>query len=299
MDYTFNTENFNKIISANVVPNNADGLSFSLGEIDVTIKKPYIDLDGDEMGNSIQIDNNNGLLLSIRIVKNYLFAHYCDDKTYNFKQLYQDSPKEILDFANLCWVNIIDEMQNPDLGKDPFELIFKGYEMPHELKLLKQFQDDFGHYYADGFMLRAEDKSAVSSWSENPDYLVRLVPFALANGTGSFYAIWNNGTEKKLIEMPVVVFGDEGGVHIVAENTLQLMHLLTYDTEITVDFDKTYFYKTDEFYQESDDHLEYVNWLSTNFKLNIIENPDSIIENAQLKYKEEFDKWFAQYYSDK
>lgn len=299
MDYTFNIENFNKIISAEVVPNNADGLNFSLGETDVTIKKPYIDLDGDEMGNSIQIDNNNGLMLSIRLINNYLFMHYCDNKTYDFKQLYQDSPKEILDFADLCWVKIIDEMQNPDLGKDPFELIFKGYDMPNELKLLKQFQDDYGYYYADGFMLRAEGKSAVSSWSDNPHFLECLFPFAAANGTGSFYAIWNDGTNKKLSELPVIVFGDEGGVHIVAENTLQLMHLLTYDTEITVDFDKTYFYKSDEFYQESDDHLEYISWLKSNFNLNIIENPDKIIENAQKKHKENFDKWFDQYYSVK
>lgn len=297
MDYTFSIENFHKIISADVVPNDADGLSFSLGETDVTIKKPYTDLDGEEMGNSIYIDNNNGLLLSIRLTDNYLFVHYCNNKTYDFKQLYKDSPKEIIDFANLYWIKIIDEMQNPDLGKDPFELMFKGYEMSHELKLLKQFQDDFGYYYAEGFMLRAEDKSAMSSWSDNADFLGRLIPFATANGTGSFYAIWDDGTNKKLSELPVIVFGDEGGVHIVAENTLQLMHLLTYDTEITVDFDKTYFYKSDEYYQESDDHLEYTSWLKSNFQLDILENPDSIIETAQGKYKEQFDSWFQQYYS--
>ena len=66
MDYTFNIENFSKIISADVVPNNEDGLSFSLAETDVTIKKLYIYLDGEKMGNSIQIDNNNGLLLSVQ-----------------------------------------------------------------------------------------------------------------------------------------------------------------------------------------------------------------------------------------
>ncbi|MBD3906453.1 hypothetical protein NAL32_17395 [Chryseobacterium sp. Ch-15] len=298
MDYAFNIENFTKIISADVVPDGADGLSFSLGETDFTIKKPYIDLDGEEMGNSIYIDNNDGLLLSMRITQNYLFVHYCDNKNYNFKQLYQDSPKEIISFANFCWKKVVEEMQNPDLGKDPFELLFKGHEMPHELKLLKQFQDDFGYYYADGFMLRAEDKSPASSWSDNPDFLGHLIPFATANGSGSFYAIWNDGTSRKLGEMPVIVFGDEGGVHIVAESTLQLMHLLTYDAEITVDFDQTYFYKSDEYYQESDDHVEDTSWLKSNFNLDIIENPDSIVENAQEKYKELFDKWFEQYYSE-
>lgn len=298
MDYSFNIENFTKIISADVVPNDADGLSFSLGETDVTIKKPYIDLDGEDMGNSIQIDNNNGLLLSIRVIDNYLFVHYCDNKTYDFKQLYQDSPQKIIDFANLYWIKIINEMQNPDLGKDPFELIFKGYEISHELKSLKQFQDHFGYDYADGFMLRAEDKSAMSSWSEDPDFLARLIPFATANGTGSFYAIWNDGGNKNLSELPIIVFGDEGGIHIVAENTIQLMHLLTYDTEITVDFDNTYFYKSDKYHQESDNHNNYVNWLKENFDLDPIETPDTIIKKAQNTHKAPFDKWMKQYFSE-
>jgi hypothetical protein len=43
--------------------------------------------------------------------------------------------------------------------------------------------------------------------------------------------------------LSIIVFKENlGGVHLVAENILQLPHLLTYDTEIWVDFDQTYFY---------------------------------------------------------
>ena len=171
-------------------------------------------------------------------------------------------------------------------------------EVPTELEKLIYFQNNISSFenYSAGFGVFIDNKSGLKSWSKDENFLDRLLPFAQANGTGSFYAIWNDGSEKPLNQMPVIVFGDEGGVHVVAENILQLLHLLSYDTEIWVDFDETYFYKDEEDYEESEDLSEYLRWLKGDYSLNPIEEPNALINVAQDKYKESFDKWFVQYF---
>ncbi|HCA07716.1 hypothetical protein [Chryseobacterium sp.] len=171
-------------------------------------------------------------------------------------------------------------------------------EIPIELEKLIYFQNHIssGENYSQGFGVLIDDKSGLKSWSEDEHFLARLFPFAQANGSGSFYAIWNDGTDKVLNQMPVVVFGDEGGVHIVAENILQLLYLLTYDTEITIDFDSAYFYRDEEDYEESEDLSEYLKWMAGDYGLAQIEEPDELIKAAQGKNKEHFEQWFGQYF---
>lgn len=169
--------------------------------------------------------------------------------------------------------------------------------IPDELEKLIYFQTHISsaEFYSQGFAVTVDDKLGLKSWSKDPSFLNRLFPFAQANGTGSFYAIWNDGTIKPINEMPVVVFGDEGGTHIVAENILQLIHLITFDTEISVDFKQAYFYKNED-YVESRDLGKFLKWLQENYGLNQVLNPSEIIAYAQGKHQEQFDQWFAQYY---
>ncbi|HMR84282.1 MAG TPA: hypothetical protein PKE30_14165 [Niabella sp.] len=171
-------------------------------------------------------------------------------------------------------------------------------EIPTELEKLIYFQTNISSFenYSQGFGVSVDDKGGLKSWSEENSFLERLLPFAQANGTGSFYAIWLDGTTKPINEMPIVVFGDEGGVHIVAENFLQLLHLLTFDAEISVDFDKAWFYKDENDYKESEDLDEFLEWLKDDYGLDQVQEPADIIGAAQEKYKEAFDKWFGQYF---
>ncbi|WP_223605600.1 hypothetical protein [Chryseobacterium sp. OSA05B] len=171
-------------------------------------------------------------------------------------------------------------------------------EIPVELEKLIYFQNHIssGENYSQGFGVLIDDKSGLKSWSEDENFLSRLFPIAQANGSGSFYAIWNDGTGKTLNQMPIVVFGDEGGVHIVAENILQLLHLLTYDTEISVDFDTAYFYRDEDDYEESEDLGEYLKWMAGDYGLAQIEEPDELIKTAQERYKEQFEQWSGQYF---
>ena len=104
--------------------------------------------------------------------------------------------------------------------------------------------------------------------------------------------------DEDLNNCPIVVFGDEGGVHIVAENTKKLIQLLTLDTEISVDFDKAYFYQDEEYYEESENKEEFKDWVKNQFNLEAIESnedTDEIVEEAQRKYKQKFNDFLVKF----
>lgn len=191
--------------------------------------------------------------------------------------------------------NNIEEHKNMDIKT--FKENWGTTKIPSELEKLIDFQNNVSsaEFYAQGFAVTIDDKLGLKSWSEDPAFLERLHPFAQANGTGSFYAIWNDGTTKPINEMPIVVFGDEGGTHIVAEDMLQFLQLLSADTEISVEFDEAYFYQ-DEHHDESRDRKKYVQWLKNEYDIDQASDPDSIIKTAQNRYKKDFDQWFERYY---
>lgn len=175
---------------------------------------------------------------------------------------------------------------------------FAGHSMPKELEKLLAFDERAdGSYYSDGFELVEDDKSGLASWSEDPAFLGGLLPFAQANGSGSFYALWAAGGGAPS-EMPVVVFGDEGGVHVVAENVRALLQLLTFDVEPMIDHDEATFYKDEDDYEESDARPDYVAWLKKELDLEPIDAAKPLVARAQAKHKAAFDKWMSKYVSD-
>jgi hypothetical protein len=123
--------------------------------------------------------------------------------------------------------------------------------------------------------------------------LNKLIPFAQANYSGSFYAIWVSDSKKPLNQLPIVVFGDEGGIHIVAENILQLLHLLTCDAEIIVDDNSDYFSK--ENHNESKYLQDYLKWIKEKYNLEPIIESEKLIEIARDKYQTQFNNWFKQF----
>jgi hypothetical protein len=165
--------------------------------------------------------------------------------------------------------------------------------LPRELEALIRFDTEQAQsgYFSESFELMIDNKSGIATWCNNPEFLNKLYPFAQANGSGSIYAIWDDGAGKALNEMPVVVFGDEGGVHPVAENFTAFLQLLTYDVEISVSHERVYFYKDEESYEESTERPLYLQWLKENFNLDPVTDTKPILETAQLKYKQRFDEW--------
>jgi hypothetical protein len=146
---------------------------------------------------------------------------------------------------------------------------------------------------AESFAILIDDKTGLSVWSSQKAFLDRLHPFAAANGSGSFYAIWDDGSGHPLNQMPIVVFGDEGGEHIVAENLQTLWQLLSYDVEISVDHDDAFFYR-DEDAEESPYRADYLSWLKKNYGFSPIsssEEAKALIDKAQAKYQKPFEAW--------
>ena len=180
-----------------------------------------------------------------------------------------------------------------------FKTTLRVKELPNELEKLIEFDfnlSDNKYYYSQGFEINPFGRGGLETWSTEEDFLNQLIPFAQANGSGSIYAIWISDNNQSLSEMPIVVFGDEGGTHVIAENILQLLHLLTYDVEIIIDWDKINFVKLKEEYKESKSLGKYLKWIKEHYNLEQIEKPEEIIKTAQDKYKLSFANWFSKYY---
>lgn len=202
----------------------------------------------------------------------------------------------IFDDNSILVVSLSDTTMNIQAFKENLGI----RELPATLEKLILFQEEQSDFecYSQGFGVLIDDKSGIKSWSEDEAFLARLYPFAQANGSGSAYAFWDKDASGDLNGLPVVVFGDEGGVHVVASNLLKLMQMLLFDSEISVDFDEVYFYKDEDDYEESEDHQTYKNWLKKEFDLDPVEDPETLIREAEERYKEDFDRWFEQYYAD-
>jgi hypothetical protein len=169
----------------------------------------------------------------------------------------------------------------------------KDYSPVKELNRLKKLQKRLGfERYAEGFGLsRYGDAAGLEAgWSRDPEFLARLIPFAQANGTGSIYALWRVDDRDDLASLPVVVFGDEGGEYVVARDLRELLRLLAYDCEISVDHHRAYFYRGED-ERHSDGHEQYVAWLERKFGLAPVTDVDAVVTAAQAEFQERFTSW--------
>jgi hypothetical protein len=173
-----------------------------------------------------------------------------------------------------------------------FAAIFPGGAAPEALGKLFDFQREAGfEAYADGFGLLAMDKGALSSWSSDPAFAARLTPFAQASGGGSFYALWAPEGVTDPARMPVIVFGDEGGIHVVAEDVRALLGLIGFDVEPSVDFDGVSFYKDQDRYQPRRQRAAYVDFLRRELGLEPVDDPASVVAAAQAAHLSAFEAW--------
>ncbi|MCP2025076.1 hypothetical protein L1276_000216 [Flavobacterium sp. HSC-32F16] len=181
---------------------------------------------------------------------------------------------------------------------EEYAVQFGDYALPEDLVKLYEFDQQYGsETYSECFGLTiTEDKTGIKTWSEEEEFYNSFIEFAGANGSGSSYAYWL--IDKYLNNCPIVVFGDEGGIHVVAENTRKLIHLLTLDTEISVDFDKAYFYKDDEYYEDNENKTEFHDWVKKEFNLDPIESneeTDEIVNQAKEKYKKRLNEFLTKF----
>lgn len=181
---------------------------------------------------------------------------------------------------------------------EEYAVQFGNYALPEDLVKLYEFDQQYGsETYSECFGLTiTEEKTGIKTWSEEAEFYNSFIEFAGANGSGSSYAYWL--IDPDLNNCPIVVFGDEGGIHVVAENTRKLIHLLTLDTEISVDFDNAYFYKDEEYYDENENKTEFHEWVKKEFNFDSIETneeTDEIVNQAKEKYKKRLNDFLIRF----
>ncbi|WP_392507995.1 hypothetical protein ACF3NT_14625 [Naumannella halotolerans] len=151
-----------------------------------------------------------------------------------------------------------------------------------ELAGLRAFDEGRADYYAWGFELTApDDTTAISGWSDAPEWAARLTPIGTANGSGSVYAHWAAADGA----FPVIILGDEGGVRPVAVNTSEFLRVLSLDAEPMVDWDGVAFYN-DGVEDPSAGHDEYVGWLTERGLQPIVvsfDEDDDVIDDDQAE----------------
>jgi hypothetical protein len=171
---------------------------------------------------------------------------------------------------------------------------FNGLSVPEPLAKLLEFQEEVDDVYSDGFWLDTFDKDGLRARSKDKEFLSSLHEFAQADGTGSTYAFWTRH-ETDLSRAPVVALGSEGGNFIVAENIYKLLQIISFDAEPMIDAGGISFYKDEEDHEPSDEIKAYTKWLSKNYKLSPVKDPEVLVEKAQNKYEEEFREWLGRF----
>ncbi|EHQ43372.1 Uncharacterised protein [Myroides odoratus] len=190
--------------------------------------------------------------------------------------------------------------------KQEFTALFKGYKIPKELKSLLEFQvsENIPSYYSNAIYLMTEETPLIESFSTEEEFLKAFIPFAEANSSGSIYAFWINNKEvDDLTQTPIVAFGDEGGVFVVAKNIQELLQIAAYDVEAVVFEDEFYFQDKEVLEEEGEFNsaefcTEYLDWLRTEAKLKpilTIEGVDAIVDHAQTMYQEKLEQYIKRF----
>lgn len=157
-------------------------------------------------------------------------------------------------------------------------------------------QDD---WFSEGFEFSTDEENhMLKTYCEEDEFINSLIQFAQADGTGSSYTFWIKDNDKSLDNAPIVVFGSEGGYHVISKNINDFLSVLAYDVEPMIDWDSISYYKDEEDYEPSKYNDSYRNWLVENHQIETTKNANEIVQNAQEKYQEEFKEWMNKYYSE-
>lgn len=195
---------------------------------------------------------------------------------------------------------------NSTMVKQEFTALFKGYKIPKELKNLLEFQvsENIPSYYSNAIYLMTEETSLIENYSTDEAFLKAFIPFAEANSSGSIYAFWIENTEiEDLTNAPIVAFGDEGGIFVVARNIQELLQIAAYDVEAVVYEDEFYFQDKEVLEEEgefvaAEFNMEYLDWLRSDAKLKpvlTIDGVDAIVDKAQVAYQEKLEQYIKRF----
>ncbi len=175
------------------------------------------------------------------------------------------------------------------------ELEQRNLVYPQYLKGFIEFYEGLNNKnFSQGCSFLDDGYEILLTYSQDEEFLSRFLTFGQANFSGSVYSFF---IPKESDEYPVVIFGDEGGVRVIARNFAEFLRLLAVDSEPIVDFNNVY----GGFFNEepSDSIKEFHDWLSEQ-GIKLIEdyNDDEIIKilsRVKDMYQEEIDALISKY----
>ncbi len=172
------------------------------------------------------------------------------------------------------------------------EALFAPERVPAQLIDLSAFQTQVGsETYSQALSLCVDDKSGLEhGWSSAPGFLDALYPFASANASGSFYALWQAPDCSGPETWPIVVFGDEGGEWVVARSLADLLAISAVDVEPMVDHEEVLFHRG-KHHCPSPDIDQYKAWLARTLGIQPCEDPNALVAEAQARWQQKFDRW--------
>lgn len=181
-------------------------------------------------------------------------------------------------------------------GKDVSDFLnnFAGHQLPDHLEKLYAFDGKSREEYARGFeLVDLSQKLLLKSYSDDSLFLASFIGFAQASHSDSHYALWiaNN---RDLNAAPIVVFGAEGGYHVVADDMMQLLLILSCDVEPLVRWEGVIYGKRSPD-EASPRNGEFRDWLKKTFGIRPVVEADSIVKIAGAKHGEKFRNWIRDY----
>lgn len=176
-----------------------------------------------------------------------------------------------------------------------YAAVFGDLPVPAALQDLLRFQNEVGYgNYSQALTLSVQDHEVLAiGWSDEDEFLDRMLPFAQASASGSFYVLWNPDPSLALPpdRWPVVVFGDEGGEWVIARDVRELLRVSTCDVEPMIDMDRVHYYRSEHHYRKSAELDRYVEWLRERFQIAPLDDPEEILKAAQQEWQTPFERW--------
>ncbi len=198
----------------------------------------------------------------------------------------------------------------------------KKNEIDYFAELVK-FDEKYGAgTYAESFCIVDDEEDFFETWLNDvsekkaKEYSDAMEVFASADGTGACYAFWfTNGNIDKN-KAPIIYYGSEGDISIVAENIKDLIKMLSFGAECmngsfyhSIDDEEDFY---EEFIEYMPNHLTFREWMKNSLNIKPVsldelinddegysKEVDKLQTKAEKKIKKVFDEWQYQYYKGK
>ena len=169
---------------------------------------------------------------------------------------------------------------------------FGTQKVPKKLEQILQFQNQYGiGRFSQDFALYTNGFNNMARRTKTRECIDAFVNFAVANGRGDAYAFWI--IEADMSKNPIVIFGEETSIKIVAKNLDEFIQLLTFDQNLSNDIEGNEYAGTQETTDyHSYNRPEFLQFVKTNFGINPI-NTDKeakeLIDYAKVNFDKRLD----------